>query len=331
MSIEKNLDIDQFNSLLDEIDYLRPELVISKCTVSFVFNNIKYNCSLTGEKKNIPNCGNIWGQFNKFTKCSYELQNKERFGYRKVKLDNYSTKVHWKLKDPGNYWYIKESASRQWLKCYSYDINSAYSYAMTQPLPDTSVEPRLNCILKHGEIGFYNDGSATEEVGAYVEYAFPLKKYNFDIYVNRYYEKKKLAKTDEERKIWKDFLNIPSGMMQKHNIFIRLGILYNEYKYIKQFQDEDTVYCNTDSIVSLKKRTDLPLGDELGQFKEEHTNDDFKFIKEGIYQWGNECHYTGIPGCSLTDIENIAGWQNNMPYRIVNRRIVKNGEQKKIC
>lgn len=331
MSIEKNLDIDQFNSLLDEIDYLKPELVISKCTVSFVFNNIKYNCSLTGEKKNIPNCGNIWGQFNKFTKCSYELQNKERFGYRKVKLDNYSTKVHWKLKDPGNYWYIKESASRQWLKCYSYDINSAYSYAMTQPLPDTSVEPRLNCILKQGEIGFYNDGSATEEVGTYVEYAFPLKKYNFDIYVNRYYEKKKLAKTDEERKIWKDFLNIPSGMIQKHNIFIRLGILYNEYKYIKQFQDEDTVYCNTDSIVSLKKRTDLPLGNELGQFKEEHTNDDFKFIKEGIYQWGNECHYTGIPGCSLTDIEDITGWQNNMPYKVVNRRIVKNGEQKKIC
>lgn len=323
---EKNLTIEEFNNLLDDIDYLKPELITNKCTVSFIFNHIKYNCSLTGEKKNIPNCGNIWGQFNKYTKCSYVLPNKEKYGYVKKYFDDHTNKVHWNLKDPGNFWYIKESAARKWLKCYSYDINSAYSYAMLQPLPDTSVEPRLNCILKKGEIGFYNDGSATEEEGAFVEYAFPLKVYNFDIYINRYYEKKKQAKTAEERKIWKDFLNIPSGMMQKNNIFIRLGLLYNEYKYISKFKDEDTVYCNTDSIVSLKRRTDLPLGDNIGEFKEEHANDNFKFIREGIYQWNNECHYKGIPGCALTDIEDISNWQKNMPYKLVNRRIVKNGK-----
>lgn len=324
MSQEKNLTVEEFNSLLDEIDYSKPEITVSKCTVSFTFSGIKYNCSLTGEKKHVPNCGNIWGQFCKFTNRSFELKDKEKYGYIKVDLKDHATKVHWKLKDPGNYWYVKESASRQWLKCYSYDINSAYSYAMLQPLPDTSVEPRLNCILKEGEIGFYNEGSATKEVGAYVEYAFPLKIYNFDIYINRYYEKKKLSK-GELRKLWKEFLNIPAGMMQKNNIFIRLGILYNAAEYIKQFQDEDTVYCNTDSIVSLKRRTDLPIGNEIGQFKEEHVNEDFKFIKAGQYQWGNECHYTGVPGCAIKDIENIEGWQENLPYKLVNRRIVKNG------
>lgn len=324
MNQTKNLTIEEFNSLLDEIDYTKPEIIVSKCTVSFTFSGVKYNCSLTGEIKNIPNCGNIWGQFCKFTNRSFELPNKEKYGYRKVKLQDGSIKVHWKLKDPGNYWYIKESASGQWLKCYSYDINSAYSYAMLQPLPDTSVEPRLNCILKEGEIGFYNDGSATKEPGAYVEYAFPLKIYNFDIYVNRYYEKKKLSE-GELRKLWKDFLNIPAGMMQRYNIFIRLGILYNAAEYIKQFQDEDTVYCNVDSIVSLKRRNDLPIGNEIGQFKEEHVNEDFKFIQVGQYQWGDECHYTGIPSSALKDIENIENWQENLPYKLVNRRIVKNG------
>ena len=114
-------------------------------------------------------------------------------------------------------------------------------------------------------------------------------------------------------------------MIQRYNIFIRLGILYNAAEYIKQFQDEDTVYCNTDSIVSLKRRTDLPLGIELGQFKEEHVNEDFKFIQAGQYQWGSECHYKGIPGCALTDIENTENWQENLPYKLVNRRVVKNG------
>ena len=320
----KNLTVEEFNSLLDEIDYTKPEITVSSCTVSFIFSGTKYNCSLTGEIKNIPNCGNIWKQFNKLTEKSYELPNKEKYGYRKVKLQDGSTKVHWKLKDPGNYWYVKESASRKWLKCYSYDVNSSYSYAMLQPLPDTSVEPRLNCILKEGEIGFYNDGGATKEVGTYVEYAFPLKIYNFDTYVNTYYEKKKLSE-GEKRKLWKEFLNIPSGMIQRYNIFIRLGILYNAADYIKQFQDEDTVYCNTDSIVSLKRRTDLPIGNELGQFKEEHINEDFKFISTGKYQWGSECHYKGVPPCALKDIENIEGWQVNLPYKLVNRRVVKNG------
>ena len=324
MSREKNLTVEEFNSLLDEIDYTKPKIKVSKCTVSFIFSDIKYNCSLTGEKKNVPNCGNIWGQFCKYTNRTFELPNKEKYGYRKVKLLDGSTKVHWKLKDPGNYWYVKESASRQWLKCYSYDINSAYSYAMLQPLPDTSVEPRLNCILKEGEIGFYNDGSVTKEAGTYVEYAFPLKIYNFDTYVNRYYEKKRSSE-GEKRDAWKEFLNIPTGMIQKHNIFIRLGMLYNAAEYIKQFQDEDTVYCNTDSIVSLKRRTDLPIGTEIGQFKEEHINDDFKFISAGKYQWGEECHYKGVARHTITDIENIENWQENLPYKLVNRRVVKNG------
>ena len=51
MSREKNLTVEEFNSLLDEIDYTKPEIKVSKCTVSFTFSDIKYNCSLTGEKR----------------------------------------------------------------------------------------------------------------------------------------------------------------------------------------------------------------------------------------------------------------------------------------
>ena len=33
MGQTKNLTVEEFNSLLDEIDYAKPEITVSKCTV----------------------------------------------------------------------------------------------------------------------------------------------------------------------------------------------------------------------------------------------------------------------------------------------------------
>ena len=58
--------------------------------------------------------------------------------------------------------------------------------------------------------------------------------------------------------------------------------------------DEDTLLCSTDSLVSKRKRDDLEIGTEIGQFKLEHEGD---FCYDGMnYQWNLEIPtYRGIP------------------------------------
>ena len=55
-------------------------------------------------------------------------------------------------------------------------------------------------------------------------------------------------------------------------------------------------------------RTDLPIGNNIGQFKNEHSGESFKYKQAGIYQWNKECHYKGIKGYAIDDIDNIDGW-----------------------
>ena len=306
---------ETFNQILDDLEYQDIEVVKIGTTLFFNYLGRRYETSLTGAKKDVINIGNIMAQFNKFSNnYNYKLP-EGAYGKKTTELKNYKTKVEWNISDPGNYMYSDDEHARQWLKCYSYDMNSAYSFAMTKPIPDTSVEPRLNDFIGDNEIGFYDSGYATTEKGCFAEYIFPLIESPFKDYVYNYYNKKQNAKTKEERTNWKYFLNIPTGMMHKYNIFIRNTILYWCAEYIKQYKDENTVYCNTDSIVSLVKRTDIPLGDGLGEFKEEHINDNFKYIKPCFYQWNTECHYSGIAKGTITDIENTKNWRDNLPYK----------------
>ena len=191
--------------------------------------------------------------------------------------------------------------------------------------------PKLNSIIGENEIGFNRSGYACTEPGVFAEYVFPLIESPFKKYIDTYYKKKSNAKDKFERHKWKSYLNIASGLLHRHNIFLRLAVLYYASTYISQFIDEDTVYCNTDSIISTKKRTDLPLGDDIGQFKEEHSNEDFKYLDIGIYQWGDNCHYSGIPGCTIKDIEVIDNWKTNFPYKYdeKSRRIIINEQAQK--
>ena len=63
---------------------------------------------------------------------------------------------------------------------------------------------------------------------------------------------------------------------------------------IRSLIDDNTIYCNTDSIVSLKERTDFIIGDGLGEWKIEHKG---KFAYVGFnYQWKEDTvAYRGIP------------------------------------
>ena len=116
----------------------------------------------------------------------------------------------------------------------------------------------------------------------------PFKKF-----VNRWYEEKKNAKTKQQKAKAKGMLNYSVGYLQRVNPFLRSTIIYYANKMIKDLVDENTLYCNTDSLVSLVPRNDLNIGTNIGEFKVEHEG---QFAFRGFnYQWDNSVSYRGIP------------------------------------
>lgn len=171
--------------------------------------------------------------------------------------------------------------------CIGYDINSSYSAAMLKKMPDTSKEPRSGFIGKN-EIGFYLDRNNNYKAifEGYSDYIFPLMDSPFTEFINKWYGIKCNPKDKHEKAKAKQMLNFCVGYMQKKNPFLRSAIVTYANNTILNLIDENTLYCNTDSIVSKKERSDIPLGNDLGKFKVEHKGT-FKY-KEFNYQWNDD-------------------------------------------
>ena len=93
-----------------------------------------------------------------------------------------------------------------------YDLNSAYSNAMLQPIPDTSVPYKAKEIKKGKEIGFVEiemngRASLTPVFEGYSFYVFPLMESPFKRFVETWYNKKKNAKNQAEKDKAKNVLN----------------------------------------------------------------------------------------------------------------------------
>ena len=161
-----------------------------------------------------------------------------------------------------------------------YDMNSAYSYAMIQDMPDTSVPPKAK-FIEPGEIGFDFDGN--RQTSGYSIYVFRLIESPFKKFVQTYYDKKNKAKTKAERRKAKEYLNFCVGFLQNRDPFTRAQIVGLANDLILSLIDENTLYCNTDSIVCLKEREDLKLGDNIGEWTIEHRGD-FAYVGFN-YQW----------------------------------------------
>lgn len=161
-----------------------------------------------------------------------------------------------------------------------YDMNSAYSYAMIQDMPDTSVPPKAK-VIGAGEIGF--DVNGNRQTSGYSIYVFRLMESPFKKFVQTYYDKKNNAKTKAERRKAKEYLNFCVGFLQNRDPFTRAQIVGLANDLILSLIDENTLYCNTDSIVCLKEREDLKLGDNIGEWKIEHRGD-FAYVGFN-YQW----------------------------------------------
>lgn len=176
---------------------------------------------------------------------------------------------------------------------YYYDLNSAYATVMANyDFPDTSVEP-VSKVVSEGEIGFDNDGLLVHP-GQYASYVFPTMESPFKSFVARWYKRKKNAKTPAEKIKAKNMLCYCVGYWQIINPFLRAFVVNSCNEYIQSLVNEETtIYCNTDCIVSLVPLPELKIGEELGEWK--FKEGEFAYI--GLnYQFNGETPvWRGIP------------------------------------
>lgn len=204
------------------------------------------------------------------------------------------------------------------VQAWCYDQNSAYAIAMLQDMPNTHEMIGTNRNVKDGEIGFiniemkktpkwvYNDEPCLQMVlpgEGIASYIFPSMESPFKSFSQRWFVRKQEATTSEAKHKAKQMLVYSVGYLQRKNPFLRAAVVEYANRSIRKVIDLDTtIYCNTDSIVSVCKRDDLPIGDYLGQFKVEHEG---LFAHKGFnYQWNyDKPSYRGIPNAWFCD-----GW-----------------------
>lgn len=179
----------------------------------------------------------------------------------------------------------KNNRTRQYAWCY--DRTSAYAWHLLQDLPlGDSYETER--VVREGETGFFLFGDTVKlaKPGQYASFIFKLQPSPYKEYVEKYFDLKKQAQSPRERQNAKDMLNFGIGYFQRKNPFIRYYIVLKANEMIESLIDEDTLMWNTDAIYSRRKRDDLDIGNEIGQFKLEFEGE-FAYIGT-IYQKGDE-------------------------------------------
>lgn len=188
-------------------------------------------------------------------------------------------------------------------KAWGYDLNSAYSAAMLEDMPDTSKPWKAKKIVEGKEIGFEeilnpknpNKTMLVPKYKGFSLYVFPLMESPFKRFVEVWYNKKASSiPGSSERAKAKGVLNFSVGQLQNINPFLRAAIIGKCNNLISKLIDEDTLFCNTDSIVS-RKPLDLKIGSAIGEWKLEHDGEEVAYIGNN-YQWSDgTISYRSIP------------------------------------
>lgn len=192
--------------------------------------------------------------------------------------------------------------------CIQYDLNKAYCHALRFDIPDTN-KMRECDILEENEVGFrvtdkkvihiFRDGTSEKRecleritrAGYAADFVFPLIKSPFLAYVDKMEKDISKAKLDGDKQkeaSLKSEIVCAVGNYQNHNPFIRANIVEGLNQAMQALMDNNTVYCNTDSIVSLKERNDLVIGKAIGEWKVEASGTFRCFGDKGVnYIWNN--------------------------------------------
>lgn len=174
---------------------------------------------------------------------------------------------------------------------FEYDLSNAYAQMLKEPLPDTKTMKR-NCIVKDGEVGFLqigddlllvNPGSECE-----ADFVFKLMESPYIKWINRIFERCEKAQSKEEKDEIKSIYRFAVGDLQNINPFWRAMVVQRCNRLVKYYMDENTIYCNTDSIVSSVRRYDIE-SDTKYKWKLKRCGEVFKWRKSHIdYQWNDE-------------------------------------------
>lgn len=154
--------------------------------------------------------------------------------------------------------------------CYEYDMHLAWlGVFMKNPLPDTTVAPKLKTIVGKNEIGFvknglggYNCGDNVVFEGDYADYIFPIMHCPNPAFCNKLLTE--INKLDGlPRKSRKGRFNKWLGTMQNKNPYIRVAVIAQSNKYIidliKKYKDK-LIFSVTDSLGAVER---IPELDEL--------------------------------------------------------------------
>lgn len=183
--------------------------------------------------------------------------------------------------------------------CYGYDRHKAFLGAIIY-MNSNNLTP-LDLVdmrrpARDGEVGFNDNG-----IPQYGPTKFNCKYIlsighmdGLENWCNYILDKLNSAKSKEEIAYIKSSIVTAIGNLanrdfpEKNNKFLRNCIVYWNNERTKKDKDENTLYCNTDSIVSLVPRPDLDMGPNPGQYDLEHFGD-FRITDQRHYQW-NEGH-----------------------------------------
>lgn len=217
--------------------------------------------------------------------------------YKVPRLEEFSNKMSPKYMSAAPFIWKNDAYEKKRVYAYEYDVNSAYGAAMLGEMPDTSAPMRAGYVKKN-EIGFIElpkkngDGlTLVSTRSGYSSFIFPAMESPFKAFVENWYKKKQ---NPETRAKAKGVLNYSIGYLQRVNVFLRAAILTACNNHIRTLLNEDSIYSNTDSIVSLTPREDLIIGDGVGEWKKDNEGP-FAFVGFN-YQWRDDPPaYRGVP------------------------------------
>ena len=181
---------------------------------------------------------------------------------------------------------------------YEYDLKEAYAQMLKLPLPDLHTA-KYDAEIGDNQVGFYPIGEhlyCSFEKGKKCDYVFDLMPSPYAKWVDKIH--KDIMKTnDEHRKLeLKSKYRFSIGDLQNLNPFWRCIIVERCNHEVMRHMDENTIYCNTDGLVSETRRFDLEH-DTTFKWALKRLKSVFKWqLDKENYQWDDEIPIYKGPG-----------------------------------
>ena len=236
----------------------------------------------------------------------------------------------------GAYIWYNEKYQKQKVKCWAYDINASYPTVFMKYNAPNVNNPLGYGVVEENQVGFVTDYEGFRimvDKGEIAEERYellsdkdmePIRKYVKDSFNAKNYYKKVGDKINADKE--KSRLNNAIGVLRNHNIDLYTWILTKARREIEQWVDEDTIAINTDCIYSAKPRPEIPLGNNIGEYKEDENNGTEIYFHGSNYDWGNKKCMRGVVKELQNTYDLVEGVQTRSPdYKIQGYlEIVKN-------